>query len=67
MRLMANRVARAISASSAEAAYAPARSKFWKRFSTSSVSVSVSPAILPETTLTAPNSPIARAVESTTP
>ena len=30
----------------------------WKRFSTSSVSVSVSPAILPETTLTAPNSPM---------
>ena len=55
MRLMAKRVLRAISASRAEAAYAPARSKFWKRFSTSSVSVSVSPEILPETTLTAPN------------
>ena len=39
----------------------------WKRSSTRSGSVSVSPTILPETTLTAPNSPSARAVASTTP
>ena len=34
-------VVSAMTASSADAAYAPARSKFWKRFSTRSVSVSV--------------------------
>jgi len=38
-----------------------------KRFSTSSVSVIVWPATLPETTLTAPNSPMHRATDSTTP
>ena len=56
-----------MTASSADAAYAPATSKFSKRCSTSSVSVSVCPAMWPDTTLTAPNSPIARAVDSTTP
>ncbi len=54
-------------ASTTEAAYAPARSKRWKRFSTISVSVSVCPESLPETMLMAPNSPSARAVVSTTP
>ena len=54
-------------ASTTEAAYAPTRSKLWNRFSTWSVSVSVSPTILPETTVTAPYSPSARAVVSTTP
>ena len=60
-RVMASNVTSASTASRADAAYAPARSKFVKRFSTSRVSVSVSPEILPETTLTAPNSPTARA------
>ena len=67
IRVMASNVPSAISARSADAAYAPARSKFWKRFSTSRVSVSVSPEILPETTDTAPNSPMQRATDSTTP
>ena len=42
-------------------------SNAWKRSSTWSVIVSVRPAMRPETTLTAPNSPSARAVVRTTP
>ena len=57
----------AIIASSTEAAYAPVRSKAWKRSSTCRVSVSVWPESLPETTAIAPNSPSARAVVRITP
>ena len=39
----------------------------WKRVSTRSGIVSVRPPILPETTVTAPNSPMARALQRMTP
>src|SRR6266536_469571 len=62
-----SKVAIAINASTTEAAYAPVTSNDSYLSWTSSVSVSVLPLIRPETTLTAPNSPIDRAVVSTTP
>src|SRR4051812_5210121 len=67
IRFIDKRVIRASSASTTDAAYAPVRSKDWKRSSTWRVSDSVSPRMWPDTTLTAPNSPRARAVVSTTP
>src|SRR4029450_1395320 len=66
-RFMLSTVRRARAASTTEAEYAPARSKFWKACSTWIGRVSVWPASLPETTLTAPNSPSARAVVRITP
>ncbi len=66
-RFIASSVASASSASTTAAVYAPVVSKFSKRSCTYSGSVCVWPSIRPETTLTAPNSPSARAVVSTTP
>src|SRR5205085_6717845 len=53
--------------STTDAAYAPVTSNDSYRSCTSSVSVSVLPLMRPETTLTAPNSPMERAVVRTTP
>src|SRR5215218_6434229 len=61
IRFIVNRVARASSASTSAAAYAPERLNVSYCFRTKSGSVSVSPETRPETTATAPNSPRARA------
>ena len=45
----------------------PGRLYSWNSFSTRSGIVSVLPAMWPETTYTAPNSPIARALQRMTP
>ena len=66
-RFINTSVANASSASTTAAVYAPVASKFSKRACTYSGSVCVSPSMRPETMLTAPNSPSARAVVSTTP
>jgi len=54
-------------ASRNDTAYAVGWSKFWYFCSTTSVAVWVCPVKLPETILTAPNSPRERARERTTP
>src|SRR5262249_27454606 len=54
-------------ASTDATANAPGRLYSWKSFSTRSGMVSVFPAMWPETTYTAPNSPIARALQRITP
>src|SRR5436190_915099 len=64
---MADTATSAMRASTNAAEYAPARLKSSKAACTRSGSVSVCPTSLPDTTLTAPNSPSTRAVVSTTP
>ena len=64
---MLNSTAIARIASTIAAAYAPARLKLSNWVLTKSGSVWVLPLMFPATTLTAPNSPSARAVASTTP
>src|SRR5690606_41988953 len=67
IRFIANNVARPTTASTNAAAYAPATLNVSYCLPTYSGRVSVTPEIFPDTTATAPNSPRARAVASTTP
>jgi len=60
-------VTRASSASTDATAKAPGMLYSWNSFSTRSGMVSVCPAMWPETTYTAPNSPMARALHRMTP
>src|SRR3989442_9958575 len=62
-----NSVTSASMASTDDSAKAPGRLYSWKSFSTRRGMVSVFPAMWPETTYTAPNSPIARALQRITP
>ena len=57
----------ATNASTNDVAYAVDCWKFWYFCSTTRVAVWVSPVKLPDTILTAPNSPMARASDRTTP
>src|SRR5438093_7098737 len=65
--VFANSVTSASMASTDDSAKAPGRLYSWKSFSTRRGMVSVFPAMWPETTYTAPNSPIARALQRITP
>src|SRR5437870_2904517 len=62
-----NSVTSASMDSTDDSAKAPGRLYSWKSFSTRRGMVSVFPAMWPETTYTAPNSPIARALQRITP
>src|SRR5215470_2353908 len=65
--VLTSRVTSASSASTDATANAPGMLYSWKSFSTRSGIVSVLPAMCPETTYTAPNSPIARALQRMIP